>query len=222
MVKPLLERLHTKITATLRAARRNPREVNEVLLVGGMTRLPCVQTVVREIFGRGGSQRVHTDESVAVGAAVLGRQLQLGSRSVLLVVDVTPHDISMTGLEAVPTRVIHANTAIPVERTFQFTLKDEQSAIRIALRQEPGVFVGRPLGELTLDDIIPKPRSGAQVTVTLSLDANGVLDVTASNETQGSTKTVRLLPKSGLDTSEVERLYREAEQERLIQAGFRH
>jgi molecular chaperone DnaK len=225
LVEPLVKRLRVAIEKALQDARLKASDVNEVLLVGGMTRVPRVANLVAAIFGREGSHRVHADESVAVGAAIQGAQLLLGSRSVLLVVDVAPMSLGIAADDGKLIRLIERNCSIPLERKYlTSTARDNQTAVKIAVYQgENEVAKGpgnRLLGELILEDIRPAPHGQPRIEVTFSLDKSSILDVTAEDLGTGKSKTVRLFASSGLTAAEVERLYREAEQERLIRARF--
>jgi molecular chaperone DnaK len=180
---------------------------------------------VKDIFGRNGSQRLHADEAVAVGAAIQGAQLQLGSHSVLVVVDVVPLGLGVAGMGGVLDQVIPPCTPIPVERTYHLsTAEDNQTAVQISVYQGNCPILNDPrnrrLGEVRLEGIPAAPRGMPRIAVTLAIDHNGILDVTARDVATGKSTTARLFPSSALTPAEVERLYREAEQERLIRARF--
>jgi molecular chaperone DnaK len=185
-------------------------------MVGGMTRMPRVQWLVKDIFGKEGHRGVNPDEVVAVGAAIQGAQLLLGSKSEVLLVDVTPLSLGIETLGGRLTRLIERNTSIPTEKKDIFsTASDNQTAVTISVYQGESEIANSPsnrkLGQFDLTGIRPAPRGEPRVEVTFSLDKNGILEVKAKDlDTQKEAK-IEIKGSSGLDPSEVERMRKEAE-----------
>jgi molecular chaperone DnaK len=170
-------------------------------------------------------QRIYNDEAVATGAAILGAQLHLGSQSALLVVDVAPLSLGVVGRDGRIIRLIERNTAIPVEKKLVLTrAEDNQSSVLISVYQGESESTKHPnnllLGQFQLDGLRPAQRGQPSIEVTFALDANGILDVTAKDLETDKSKILRMFTTSGLTPAEVERLYTEAEQERLIRGRF--
>jgi molecular chaperone DnaK len=216
LVDHLVERCRGPVMKALADAKLKPSDIDEVVLVGGMTRVPKVQWLVKDIFGKEGHRGVNPDEVVAVGAAIQGAQLLLGSKSEVLLVDVTPLSMGIETLGGRLTRVIERNTAIPTEKTQIFsTAADNQPAVTVSVYQGESEIAKSPanrfLGEFNLEGIRPAPRGEPRIEVTFALDKNGILKVTAKDLDTGKEAKIEIKGSSGLDTAEVERMRKEAE-----------
>ncbi len=213
---PLIEKLKGPVLKALQDARLKPAEINEVVMVGGMTRMPAVQQLVKDLFGKEGHRGVNPDEVVAIGAAIQGAQLLLGSKSDVLLVDVTPLSLGLETLGGRLTRLIERNTSIPTEKKQTFsTAADNQTAVTISVYQGESELakspVNRLLGEFNLEGIAPASRGEPQIEVTFSLDANGILKVTAKDLGTGKEAHVEIKGSSGLSKDDVERMRKDAE-----------
>jgi molecular chaperone DnaK len=216
MVDSLIEKCRQPVLKALADAKLKPHQIDEVVMVGGMTRMPRVQQLVKEIFGKEGHRGVNPDEVVAVGAAIQGAQLLLGSKSEVLLVDVTPLSLGLETLGGRLTRLIERNTSIPTEKKQIFTTaSDNQTAVTISVYQGESEIArdsaNRLLGEFNLEGIRPAPRGVPQIEVTFSLDKNGVLEVKAKDLDTQKEARIEIKGSSGLDAKEVERMRREAE-----------
>jgi len=212
----LIERCKGPVLKALDDAKLKPGQIDQVVLVGGMTRMPRVQQLVKEIFGKEGHRGVNPDEVVAVGAAIQGAQLLLGSKSEVLLVDVTPLSLGLETLGGRLTRLIERNTSIPAEKKQIFsTAADNQTAVTISVFQGESELAKSPsnrlLGEFNLEGIAPAPRGEPQIEVTFSLDANGILKVSAKDLGTGKEAKVEIKGSSGLSKDEVERMRKDAE-----------
>jgi molecular chaperone DnaK len=220
LIAPLAQRCRRTLQQVVADARRRPAGLREVVLIGGMTRAPLVRALIEEVFGPSVRYRAYDDTAVAAGAAVLGRQLVLGARSALLVVDVLPQSLGVENSGGRVARLLPRNCAIPAERKqFLTTAEDGQTSMTLKVYEGEGEQAGGPdsrlLGEVKLEGLPPSPR-GRRVEVTFAVDHNGLLDVTATDVETGRAKVARLFSDGGLPPAEVERLFREAEQERLL------
>jgi molecular chaperone DnaK len=216
LVDHLIERCRGPVMKALADAKLKPSDIDEVVLVGGMTRVPKVQQLVKDIFGKEGHKGVNPDEVVAVGAAIQGAQLLLGSKSEVLLVDVTPLSLGIETMGGVLTTLIPRNTSIPTDKKQTFTTaSDNQPAVTITVFQGESEIARSPsnrmLGEFNLEGIRPAPRGVPQIEVTFSLDKNGVLTVTAKDLDTGKEAKIDIKGSSGLDPHEVERMRKEAE-----------
>ncbi len=216
LVDRLIERCRRPVLQALQDAKLKPSDIDEIVLVGGMTRMPRVQQVVKEIFGKEGHKGVNPDEVVAVGAAIQGAQLLLGSKSEVLLVDVTPLSLGIETLGGRLTRLIERNSSIPTEKKDVFsTASDNQTAVTISVYQGESEIAKSPsnrlLGEFNLEGIRPAPRGEPRVEVTFSLDKNGILQVTAKDLDTNKEANIKIEGSSGLDPAEVERMRKEAE-----------
>ncbi len=212
----LVEKCRKPVLQALKDAKLKPSDIDEVVMVGGMTRMPRIQQLVKEIFGKEGHKGVNPDEVVAVGAAIQGAQLLLGSKSEVLLVDVTPLSLGIETLGGRMTKLIERNTSIPTEKKQIFsTAADNQPAVTISVFQGESEIArdsaNRLLGEFDLKGIRPAPRGEPQIEVVFSLDKNGVLEVKAKDLGTGQEARIEIKGSSGLDSSEVERMRKEAE-----------
>jgi molecular chaperone DnaK len=204
------------VLKALADAKIKPHEIDQIVMVGGMTRMPRIQQLVKEVFGKEGHRGVNPDEVVAIGAAIQGAQLLLGSKSDVLLVDVTPLSMGIETLGGRLTRLIERNSSIPTERKQTFsTAADGQTAVTISVFQGESEIAAsssnRKLGEFNLEGIPAAPRGEPQIEVTFSLDANGILKVSAKDVGTGKQAHVEIKGSSGLSADEVERMRKDAE-----------
>jgi molecular chaperone DnaK len=214
LVDHLIERCRGPVMRALADAKYKPSDIDEVVLVGGMTRVPKVQALVREIFGKEGHKGVNPDEVVAVGAAIQGAQLLLGSKSEVLLLDVTPLSLGIETLGGVMTRLIERNTTIPTNKKQVFsTAEDNQPAVTVRVFQGEREMAAdnRLLGQFNLEGIAPAPRGMPQIEVAFDIDANGILNVSAKDLGTGKEQKIRIESSSGLSQAEVEKMRRDAE-----------
>jgi molecular chaperone DnaK len=216
LVDHLIERCRGPVLKAIQDANYKPSDIDEVVLVGGMTRVPKVQALVREIFGKEGHKGVNPDEVVAVGAAIQGAQLLLGSKSEVLLLDVTPLSLGIETLGGVLTKLIERNTTIPTTKKETFsTAEDNQTAVTIRVFQGESPIAQSPsnrlLGQFNLEDIPPAPRGMPQIEVSFDIDHNGILHVSAKDLGTGKEKKIRIESSSGLSQGDVENMRKEAE-----------
>ena len=188
-------------------------EINEVILVGGSTRIPIIQQLVEDFFGRVPSKGVNPDEVVAVGAAIQGGVLTGEVKDVLLL-DVTPLSLGIETLGSVMTRLIEANATIPTKKSEVFTTAaDNQSSVEIHILQgeRPMANQNKSIGRFHLDGIPPSPRGIPQIEVTFDIDANGILNVSAKDKATGKMQQIRIEASSGLSEDEIKKMKQEAE-----------
>src|SRR5437773_2232522 len=212
----LFERCRGPVLKALTDAGYKPKDIDEIVMVGGMTRVPKVQAMVKEIFGKEGHKGVNPDEVVAIGAAIQGSQLMLGSKSEVLLLDVTPLSLGIETLGGVLTKLIERNTTIPTTKKETFsTADDNQGAVTVRAFQGESPIANSPsnrlVGQFNLDGIPPAPRGMPQIEVAFDIDANGILHVSAKDLATGKEQKIRIESSSGLSQSEVERMQRDAE-----------
>ena len=213
LVGDLIERSIKPCKRALEDASLKAGGVQEVLLVGGMTRMPAVQEAVRKFFGKEPNRSVNPDEVVAVGAAIQGGVLGGEVKEVLLL-DVTPLTLSIETLGGVSTAIIERNTTIPTKKSQVFsTASDGQTQVEIHVLQgeRPMAADNKTLGKFILDGIPPAPRGVPQIEVTFDIDANGILNVSAKDKATGREQKITITASSGLSDSEVDRMVKEAE-----------
>jgi molecular chaperone DnaK len=214
LVDDLIQRTTGPTERALKDAGLTPSQIDEVILVGGMTRVPKVQEVVRQIFGREPHKGVNPDEVVAVGAAIQGGVLS-GDVTDVLLLDVTPLSLGIETLGNVMTKLIDANTTIPTRKSEVFsTASDSQPSVEINVLQgeRPMARDNRSLGSFHLDGIPPAPRGIPQIEVTFDIDANGILHVSAKDKASSKEQSIRITSSSGLSKEEVDKMKREAQE----------
>ena len=213
LTSDLIDRSIRPVTQAMEDAHLKPADINEVVLVGGMTRMPAVQEAVKKIFQRDPHKGVNPDEVVAVGAAIQAGVLG-GEVKDILLLDVTPLTLSVETLGGVATPLIERNTTIPARKSQVFsTAADMQTSVEINVVQGERPMAGdnKSLGKFILDGIPPAPRGIPQVEVTFDIDADGILKVTAQDKATSRSQHITIQPSSGLAKDEVERMTREAE-----------
>ncbi|NUN53057.1 MAG: molecular chaperone DnaK, partial [Planctomycetaceae bacterium] len=214
LVQHLVDRCRKPCEQALSDAKLKPSQVDEVILVGGSTRMPLVQAAVKEIFGREPNKGVNPDEAVALGAAVQGGVLGGEVRDIVLL-DVTPLTLGIETEGGVMTPMIERNTTIPTSRKQVFsTAAPNQTAVDVQVYQgeRPMAKDNRLLGTFRLDGIPPAPRGVPQIEVAFDIDANGILNVHASDKGTGKTQSIVIKSSSGLEEKEIQRMVREAEE----------
>ncbi len=209
----LFEKTLGPVERAIKDAKITPAQIDEVILVGGSTRIPKIQELVKSYFGKEPSKGVNPDEVVAIGAAIQGGVLS-GEVNDVLLLDVTPLTLGIETLGGVMTQMIPANTTIPTRKSEIFsTASDSQTSVEIHVLQgeRPLAVDNRSLGRFHLDGIPPAPRGIPQVEVTFDIDANGILGVGAKDKATGKEQSIRIESSSGLEKDEVEKMKREAQ-----------
>ncbi len=213
LVEDLVTRSMEPVKIALKDAGLSPSEINDVILVGGQTRMPLVQKQVAEYFGKDPRRDVNPDEAVAMGAAIQGAVLSGDVKDVLLL-DVTPLTLGIETMGGVATPLIEKNTTIPTKKSQVFsTAEDNQTAVTIHVVQgeRKQAAQNKSLGRFDLADIPPAPRGMPQIEVTFDLDANGILNVSAKDKATGKEQSIRITASGGLSEDEIEKMVADAE-----------
>ncbi|TVS14593.1 MAG: molecular chaperone DnaK, partial [Planctomycetaceae bacterium] len=213
LIDKLVERCRGPVMQALKDAKYSPSDIDEIVLVGGSTRVPKVQTMVRGIFGKEPHKGVNPDEVVAIGAAIQGSVLA-GDRKDVLLLDVSPLTLGIETEGGVMTALVERNTTIPTERKQVFsTAADNQTAVTVKVYQGERKMAenNRLLGEFNLEGIPPAPRGMPQIEVKFDVDQNGILNVSAKDLGTGKEASVRIEQSSGLSETEIERMRKDAE-----------
>jgi len=213
LVDDLLEKLESPCRTALKDAGLSTGDMNEVILVGGMTRMPAVQERVKKIFGKEPNKGVNPDEVVAMGAAIQGAVLKGDVKDVLLL-DLTPLSLGIETLGGVMTKLIEKNTTIPAKNSQIFsTAEDNQPAVSVHVLQGERELASdnKTLGRFELTGIAPAPRGLPQIEVAFDIDANGIVEVSAKDQATGKQQSIRITHSSGLTQAEIDRLIKDAE-----------
>ena len=213
LVEDLINRSLAPCRVAMQDAGVTPADIDEVILVGGQTRMPKVQEEVEKLFGKAPRKDVNPDEAVAVGAAIQGAVLG-GDRNDVLLLDVTPLSLGIETLGGVMAKIIQKNTTIPTKGTQTFsTAEDNQPAVTIKVFQGERELVqhNKLLGEFNLEGISPARRGMPQIEVTFDIDANGIMNISAKDKSTGKENKITIKSDSGLSKEEIERMVRDAE-----------
>jgi molecular chaperone DnaK len=213
LIADLVERTIKPCESALKAAGLSKSDIDEIILVGGSTRIPAVQAAVEKFFGKAPSKGVNPDEVVAVGAAIQGGVLTGDVKDVLLL-DVTPLSLGIETMGGVATKLIESNTTIPTKKSQVFsTAADNQPSVEIHVIQgeRPMAADNKTIGRFHLDGIPPAPRGTPQIEVTFDIDANGIIKVSATDKATGKSQDIRIEASSGLTQEEIEKMKAEAE-----------
>lgn len=213
LVKDLLDRLDGPVEKALKDAGLSKNDINEVVMVGGMTRMPAVVERVKKLFGKDPMQGVNPDEVVAVGAAIQGGVLAGDVKDVLLL-DVTPLSLGIETMGGVSTKLIERNTTVPTSKSETFsTAADNQPQVEIHVLQGEREFAAdnKSLGKFVLDGIAPAPRGVPQIEVTFNIDANGILNVTAKDKGTGKEQSITIQDSGNMSKEDIEKAQKEAE-----------
>jgi len=213
LVKEYIDKSIELVKETLKDAKLEPKDIEEVVLVGGQTRMPAIQKAVKELFGKEPNKSINPDEVVAIGAAIQGAIMGGDAKEVLLL-DATPLSLGIETLGNVNTILIPKNTTYPTEKTQTFsTAADNQTSVEVHVLQgeRPIAKDNKTLGKFILDGIPPAPRGVPQIEVTFDIDANGILNVSAKDKASGKSQSIRIEGSIGISEEEIEKMKKEAE-----------
>jgi len=223
MVEDLIQRTIDPVTDALEAAGLRPNQIDEVVLVGGQTRMPKVVEAVQKVFGKEPNRNINPDEVVAVGAAVQGGILR-GDIKDMILLDVTPLSLGLETHGGLFTKIIERNSTIPTKNSLIFTtVADNQSKVQVHVLQGEREFAreNKSLGKFDLVGVPPAPRGVPQIEVTFAIDSNGIVSVTARDQATGQSQGVQINPAGGLSKDEIERLVTEAAEHQRADANRR-
>ncbi|HJT17996.1 MAG TPA: molecular chaperone DnaK [Thermoanaerobaculia bacterium] len=223
MVEYLVQKTIDPVNDALKAAGLRPNQIDEVVLVGGMTRMPRVIEAVQQVFGKEPNRNINPDEVVAVGAAVQGGILR-GDIKDMILLDVTPLSLGIETHGGLFTKIIERNSTIPTKNSLIFTtVADNQSKVQVHVLQGEREFAreNKSLGKFDLIGIPPAPRGVPQIEVTFAIDSNGIVNVTARDQATGQSQGVQINPAGGLSKDEIDRLVNEAEEHQKNDANRR-
>jgi len=213
LVGDLVKKSLDPVKTALKDAKLSPKDIDEVILVGGQTRMPMVQKTVTDFFGKEPRKDINPDEAVALGAATQGAVLS-GERSDVLLLDVTPLTLGIETLGGVMTPLIEKNTTIPTNKSQVFsTAEDNQTAVTVHVLQgeRKKATDNKSLGQFNLTDIPAAPRGTPQIEVTFDIDANGKIDVSAKDKSSNKEQSITIQGGSGLSDDEIEKMVKDAE-----------
>ncbi|HUJ15098.1 MAG TPA: molecular chaperone DnaK [Thermoanaerobaculia bacterium] len=223
MVEDLVQKTIDPVNDALKAAGLRPNQIDEVVLVGGQTRMPRVVEAVQKVFGKEPNRNINPDEVVAVGAAVQGGILR-GDIKDMILLDVTPLSLGLETHGGLFTKIIERNSTIPTKNSLIFTtVADNQSKVQVHVLQGEREFAreNKSLGKFDLVGVPPAPRGVPQIEVTFAIDSNGIVNVTARDQATGASQGVQINPAGGLSKDEIERLVSEAEEHQKNDANRR-
>jgi molecular chaperone DnaK len=213
LVEELIKRSIEPCKVALKDAKLSASDIDDVILVGGQTRMPKVQAEVEKLFGKAPRKDVNPDEAVAVGAAIQGAVLA-GDKTDVLLLDVTPLSLGIETMGGVMTKLIKKNTTIPTKASQVFsTAEDNQPAVTVVIAQGEREFIrdNKVLGQFNLEGIEPARRGQPQIEITLDIDANGILKVSAKDKSTGKENKITIKANSGLTEEEIEKMVQDAE-----------